>query len=80
MYQQQQRQMHIGVLVYGCGHHQAAWQMPDSAVERLGDVSYYQELAQLAERGCLDIVFSQTINPLMPMTQVQCLPFGLIHS
>lgn len=57
MYQQQQRQMHIGVLVYGCGHHQAAWQMPGSAVERLGDVSYYQELAQLAERGCLDIVF-----------------------
>ncbi|TBW67811.1 LLM class flavin-dependent oxidoreductase, partial [Staphylococcus epidermidis] len=40
-----------------CCHHQAAWQMPDSEVERLGDVSYFQELAQIAELGCLDIVF-----------------------
>ncbi|MFA8439716.1 LLM class flavin-dependent oxidoreductase [Pueribacillus sp. YX66] len=51
------KQMHIGVLLYGCGHHQAAWMMPDSSVERLGDIAYYQSLAQIAERGYFDAVF-----------------------
>lgn len=49
--------MHIGVLVYGCGHHQAAWLMPDSSIERIGDITYYQSLAQLAEKGYFDAVF-----------------------
>lgn len=49
--------MHLGVLLYGCGHHQAAWLMPDSIVERLGDISYYQYLAQVAEKGYFDAVF-----------------------
>lgn len=49
--------LHIGVLLYGCGHHQAAWLMPDSSVEQIGDVSYYQSLAKLAEKGYFDAVF-----------------------
>ena len=53
----QRKQLHLGVLLYGCGHHQAAWLMPDSSVERIGDISYYQSLAQLAEKGCFDAVF-----------------------
>ncbi len=53
----QKKQLHIGVLLYGCGHHQAAWLMPDSSVESIGDISYYQSLAQLAEKGCFDAVF-----------------------
>lgn len=52
-----EKQLHLGVLLYGCGHHQAAWQMPDSSVERIGDISYYQSLAQLAEKGYFDAVF-----------------------
>ncbi|EIM05419.1 putative nitrilotriacetate monooxygenase [Planococcus antarcticus DSM 14505] len=51
------KQLHLGVLLYGCGHHQAAWLMPDSSVERIGDISYYQSLAQLAEKGYFDAVF-----------------------
>src|SRR5690625_1845111 len=51
------KQLHLGVLLYGCGHHQAAWLMPNSSVERIGDISYYQSLAQLAEKGCFDAVF-----------------------
>lgn len=51
------KQLHLGVLLYGCGHHQAAWLMPDSSVERIGDISYYQALAQVAENGCFDAVF-----------------------
>ncbi|MED4402653.1 LLM class flavin-dependent oxidoreductase [Metabacillus fastidiosus] len=52
-----EKQLHLGVLLYGCGHHQAAWLMPDSSVERIGDISYYQSLAQLAEKGFFDAVF-----------------------
>lgn len=52
-----EKQVHLGVLLYGCGHHQAAWLMPDSSVERIGDISYYQSLAQLAEKGYFDAVF-----------------------
>jgi len=50
-------QLNIGVLLYGCGHHQAAWLMPDSAIKDIGESRYYQRLAQIAEAGCLDAVF-----------------------
>lgn len=53
----QKNQLNIGVLVYGCGHHQSAWLMPNSSVNRVGEIEYYQSLAQLAEKGCLDAVF-----------------------
>lgn len=53
----QRKQIHLGVLLYGCGHHQAAWLMPDSSIECIGNISYYQSLAQLAETGCFDAVF-----------------------
>ncbi|MHC8515808.1 LLM class flavin-dependent oxidoreductase [Sporosarcina sp. ITBMC105] len=57
MTEQKGKQLNLGVLLYGCGHHQAAWLMPDSSVERIGEISYYQDLAKLAERGLLDVVF-----------------------
>ena len=49
--------MHLNAFLYGCGHHSAAWRHPDSRLEDLGDISYYEELAQLAERGKFDAVF-----------------------
>lgn len=49
--------MHINLFMFGCGHHNAAWRHPDSPVERLGDIRFYEEMAQLAERGKLDAVF-----------------------
>lgn len=51
------RRMHINLFIFGCGHHRAAWRHPRSSVERLGDISYFEELAQTAERGKLDAVF-----------------------
>ncbi|MDS2172951.1 LLM class flavin-dependent oxidoreductase [Nesterenkonia sp. CL21] len=47
----------LNLFLFGVGHHKAAWRAPDSAVERLGDVEHYIELARLAERGKLDAVF-----------------------
>ncbi|WP_261389535.1 LLM class flavin-dependent oxidoreductase [Halomonas denitrificans] len=49
--------MHLNLFILGCGHHKAAWRHPDSSVERLADIAYYEELAKLAERGRLDAVF-----------------------
>ncbi|WP_032378591.1 LLM class flavin-dependent oxidoreductase [Rhodococcoides fascians] len=49
--------MHLNAFLYGCGHHSAAWRHPDSRVEDLGNISYYEELTQLAERGKFDAVF-----------------------
>lgn len=51
------RMLHLNLFIFACGHHRAAWRHPDSAVERLGDVRYYEGLAQTAERGKLDAVF-----------------------
>ncbi|WP_072687114.1 LLM class flavin-dependent oxidoreductase [Rhodococcus marinonascens] len=51
------RQLHFNAFLFGCGHHGASWRHPASPVERLGDITYYEELAQTAERGCLDAVF-----------------------
>lgn len=51
------RQLHLNLFIYTCGHHRAAWRHPDSPVERLGDISYYEELAQAAERAKLDAIF-----------------------
>lgn len=54
---QEQRMMHLNLFLFGCGHHRAAWRHPNSAVEQLGDIRYYERLAQTAERGKLDAVF-----------------------
>ncbi|MEJ2801191.1 LLM class flavin-dependent oxidoreductase [Comamonadaceae bacterium PP-2] len=49
--------LHLNLFIMGCGHHRAAWRHPDSAVDRLGDIAYYEALARTAERGKLDAVF-----------------------
>ncbi|GAB3732651.1 LLM class flavin-dependent oxidoreductase [Nocardiopsis nanhaiensis] len=51
------RQMHINLFIFGCGHHKAAWRHSDSPAERVGDITYFEELARTAERGRLDAVF-----------------------
>lgn len=51
------RQLHLNLFIHGCGHHRAAWRHPDSRVEQQGDIRYYEELAQIAERGKLDAIF-----------------------
>ncbi|OIN13909.1 monooxygenase [Oceanisphaera psychrotolerans] len=49
--------MHLNLFLLGCGHHKGAWRHPASSVEQLGDIRYYERLAQTAERGKLDAVF-----------------------
>ena len=50
-------QVHLNLFASGCGHHAAAWRAPDSAVDRLGDITWWEGVAQTAERGLFDAVF-----------------------
>ena len=49
--------MHINLFAFAAGHHTSAWRAADSSVGRLGDITYWEELAQIAERGKLDAFF-----------------------
>ncbi|MDO5513237.1 LLM class flavin-dependent oxidoreductase [Corynebacterium sp.] len=49
--------MHLNLFAFAAGHHTSAWRAADSSVGRLGDITYWEELAQIAERGCLDAFF-----------------------
>ncbi|WP_114853161.1 LLM class flavin-dependent oxidoreductase [Brachybacterium sp. YJGR34] len=51
------RPIHLNLFAHACGHHSAAWRRPGSDVERLGDITRWEELARLAERGRLDALF-----------------------
>lgn len=51
------RQLHLNLFIYTCGHHRASWRHPDSSVECLGDIRYYEALAQAAEQAKLDAIF-----------------------
>jgi len=60
------RTLHLNAFLYGVGHHSAAWRHPGSAAERIGDITYFEELARTAERGRLDAVFfadGHSVNP-----------------
>lgn len=47
----------INLFAFACGHHTAAWRAPNSSVDRLGDIDYWEQLARTAERGKLDAIF-----------------------
>jgi FMN-dependent oxidoreductase (nitrilotriacetate monooxygenase family) len=51
------RQLTLNLFIYPGGHHEAAWRYKGSEVDRLLDISFYQELAQRAEAAKLDAVF-----------------------
>ena len=51
------RQLNLNAFIYPTGHHEASWRHPGSAPERIYDVSYFRELARLAESAKLDAVF-----------------------
>jgi FMN-dependent oxidoreductase (nitrilotriacetate monooxygenase family) len=51
------RQLKLNLFVYPGGHHEAAWRHPDSAIDRVLDIEYYQDLARHAEAEKLDAVF-----------------------
>lgn len=51
------KQMSLGVFLLGVGHHIASWRSPKAEPERLFDYSYHKQIAQIAERGKMDMLF-----------------------
>jgi FMN-dependent oxidoreductase (nitrilotriacetate monooxygenase family) len=50
-------QLHLNAFLMSVGHHEAAWRLPESDPFAHTDVSHYQRLARIAERGKLDSLF-----------------------
>jgi FMN-dependent oxidoreductase (nitrilotriacetate monooxygenase family) len=53
----QQKQMSIGMNILGHGGHGAAWRVAEVDPRACMDVSYYQNIARISERGTLDAIF-----------------------
>ena len=51
------RQLHLNLFVQSRGHHEAAWNHPDSSPASLTDVNYYVDIAQRAETALFDSIF-----------------------
>ena len=51
------RQLHLNLFIQSRGHHEAAWNHPDSSTSSLTDVNYYVDLAQRAETALFDSIF-----------------------
>lgn len=51
------RQLHLNAFLMGCGHHEAAWRLPNSDPFAHTDLAHWTNLAQIAERGTFDSVF-----------------------
>ncbi|SHI37236.1 FMN-dependent oxidoreductase, nitrilotriacetate monooxygenase family [Roseomonas rosea] len=50
------RQMHLGLFLLGTGSHVAGWRMP-GAIDSFQDIDAMIRVAQIAERGLLDMIF-----------------------
>ena len=51
------RQLILNAFLMSNGHHEAAWRLPESDPAANREVTHFQELARIAERGRLDSVF-----------------------
>ncbi len=51
------KQLVLNVFISGMGHHQAAWRVQGADLRTLSTATYYQQQAQIAERGKLHSVF-----------------------
>ncbi|WP_207891531.1 LLM class flavin-dependent oxidoreductase [Nocardioides jejuensis] len=51
------RQLSLNAFLHDTGHHEASWRHPESGAERVGDITWYQDLARRAEAAKLDAVF-----------------------
>jgi len=53
----EKKHLKLGVFIAGTGHHVASWRHPNTQADGSINLSYFQQLAQTAERGKLDMLF-----------------------
>ena len=58
----QKPMMKLGLFFEGIGHHVAAWRAPESDAHCKLDLEHYIEIAQTAERGKFDLLFTADTN------------------
>ena len=51
------QQLHFNAFIWPNGYHEAAWRVVDDDVRNVLGLSYYTEIARIAERGLLDSIF-----------------------
>lgn len=49
--------MKLGVFLMGAGHHIGAWRHPQAAADAYESIDFYKQVALLAEKGKLDMLF-----------------------
>jgi N-acetyl-S-(2-succino)cysteine monooxygenase len=45
------RQLHVNAFIWPHGYHEAAWRVVDDDVRNVLGLSYYADIARIAERG-----------------------------
>lgn len=79
-----EREMHLGIFILGTGHHLAAWRHPEVPADGAEDLQFYKKVAQLAEKGKLDMLFLSdglTFHQLShPAEQVRLEPLTLLSA
>src|SRR6202050_1487597 len=51
------QQLHFNAFIWPNGYHEAAWRVVDDDVRNVLGLSYYTEIARVAERGLMDSIF-----------------------
>lgn len=78
------KHLKIGVFLAGTGHHVASWRHPHAQTDGSMNLAYFQQLAQTAERGKLDMLFladSLSISPdSHPNVLARFEPFTLLSA
>jgi len=74
----------LNAFLYGTGHHEASWRLPDTSPERNLDFEHVLRIVQTAERGLLDSIFladgyTGRSNKLEPFTQLAALASRTKH-
>ena len=49
--------MHFNAFIWPNGYHESAWRVVDEDVHNVLGLSYYTDIARIAERGLMDSIF-----------------------
>lgn len=60
------RMMSLNAFLMATGHHLAGWRHPQAQADGGLDFEHYRQLAQTAERGCLDAIFLSDTLAMLP--------------
>jgi len=51
------QRLHFNAFIWPNGYHEAAWRIVDDDVRNVLGLSYYTDIARIAERGLMDSIF-----------------------